>query len=839
LDIGTIFLIAAVIASLIDVGILLAGPKIPGYETKSLYMAMARLAFGVLAFGYMGFLIATNAFQYDYVYATTEISMPWYLKVSALWAGQSGSLIFWSALAVILYFSYRLLTRGYEDDTIVYRAAILMALAVVIILINAVAADPFRITEGVTRTDGLGMNPLLRTIWNVIHPPIVFVAYALAMVPFAIKLAGFTVRSEERNSEPIPVLETMTRFTTVFAWLMLSIGIALGGYWAYIVLGWGGYWAWDPVETTSLVPWLLLTAYYHAKAVLRNNDVLRDSFLVFTYVTVIYATWVTRSGVLNSVHGFSISSVSWTMLASVLITLLLAAVLTVRAGYIDMEDEEVEGPSFFSRKNTRDFSIKIALVGIVIILATSVIGVALPASINLVSALIDYANFADNMVGIGLEFFRAGFYFGCVFLIAAAYYCMKTVLIGERKKSYLLGILLIAGAALALLTVFTGLPLPTHYWPANALIPAGAGGVVYMVVVLARNISGKEPGAFTMRKMGRVMLHLGLIILLLGVFTSENVVYETNMGYLQGDYAEVAPGITIRADEVNLDYWHGQYNFRATVEIQIIEGESTIVGYGYAVISADPEWNSVSHTVYVHSTAFRDVFVAVTGFETVFGNQLMVTLHAKVLPFISFVWLGAFLMIAALVPMAGIEAAMLWEAIRRRDEDLDAFAEESEEDAEAEGDTEVVAEPKARAVQRKPVEPIDKKLLLTRIVRIAMIVIGVLVVSRFVLPWLNWIEVTGNYVSFWYFSSDYMYSLYLAIVFLLAVFMLIALPLVWPKQHRTLIEVGIAFAMMAIGSACLTQSQGYFVVPLVLLGFALNTAGVAILVLARMKQKKE
>jgi len=193
---------------------------------------------------------------------------------------------------------------------------------------HSLQIHPFRLIEGFVPPDGLGLNPLLATIWNVIHPPIIFIAYALILVPFAVKLAGFTIRSEERNQDPIPVVNTYVRLTTVLAWLMLSAGIAIGGYWAYIVLGWGGYWAWDPVETTSLVPWLLLTAYYHAKPIFRKNDVLRDSFLVLAYITVIFATWTTRSGIISSVHGFGVSIVSSTMLVTLLFTLILGICLT-------------------------------------------------------------------------------------------------------------------------------------------------------------------------------------------------------------------------------------------------------------------------------------------------------------------------------------------------------------------------------------------------------------------------------------------------------------------------------------------------------------------------------
>jgi len=680
MDIGTVFLLTAIGAGVIDVLVLIAGPRIKNYETISQVLALIGFLSSVAALAWMGVLIFSNEFQYEYVYLTTKTTASWPLKLSALWAGQSGSLVFWSMLSFLLYFGFRMLVRGYEDDTIVYRAAVIMIMQTVLITVNAVVSDPFRLVPASVPTEGLGLNPLLSTIWNVIHPPIVFVAYALAVVPFSIKLAGFTVRSEERDSDPIPVVESVARLTTVVCWLMLSVGIALGGYWAYIVLGWGGYWAWDPVETTSLVPWLLLTAYFHAKAVFRNNDVLRDSFLVFTYVTVLYATWVTRSGILNSVHGFSITAVSWTMFVVVAANFIIAALLTSRAGYIELDEEESGETRFFSTSDLRDLSIKVALIGILIIVTVSVIGVVAPAAINLTLAITDPLNLQDNMVGIGIEFFRAGFYLGSLFLLVSAFYCIKTAIISIRRKGILIFVLLAAGAVLGVLTALDGnLALPTYYWPANALIPLGIGGLAYLIAAFVRAIAGREGPTLTMRRMGRIMLHLGIVVLLLGVFASENVVYESNAGYIDGAFDEVAPGIVVQVTDINLEHWNHERDFSMLVTVRVIEGGvlaggvldgGTVVGIGIATIKGNPEWGQVTHDVYIQSTAFRDVFIAVTQFQSVPPGVMQVTLHTKVLPFVSFVWLGAFLMVMALLPMAFIEAAGLLSSLKTKDQDL-------------------------------------------------------------------------------------------------------------------------------------------------------------------------
>jgi cytochrome c-type biogenesis protein CcmF len=690
MDLGTILLLTAAAVGILDALLLLLGPRIESYENYSFLASVISFLAGVGAVVWMGFLIFSNQFQYDYVAQVTETGADILLKISGLWAGQSGSLVFWTFLSFTLYFVFRVVTRGYEDDKLVYRASIIMVIESVLIVVNALVARPFRLIEGTIPTDGLGLNPLLSTIWNVIHPPIIFIAYALILIPFSVKLAGYTLTSEERNSDPIPVVGTYVRFTTIFAWLMLSAGIAIGGYWAYIVLGWGGYWAWDPVETTSLIPWLLLTAYYHAKPTLSKNDVIRDSFLVMAYITVLFATWTTRSGVLSSVHGFGMTLVSWTMLVSLLANFVIGIAFAFYSGFRDMDDDaESSVPGFFDTSNMRLFSIKIALFGLIIVAATSTIGVALPATYNLGIAIFNPGGLEAGMIGIDIEFFRMGFYFACVFLIASAFYCMRTAFLNLRRRTYILISVFGIGALVAVLSVFGNLgPFPTNYWPANFLVIPAAAAILFLGIVFLRLMAGRDKLTST-RQVGRVMLHLGLIILLLGVFMSENVVYESSTGYTSGHIEEVAPGIYLQVADINLQYWNHDRDFNMIVTLNVLRWDNStsswfITGIGYATITGHPEWGMVSHQVYLDSTFERDLFVAATGFSQVVPGTYQVNVHTKVLPLISFVWLGAFLMVAAMLPIFGVEIQSLVKSLRDKDEHLYDEPSEPEEESSIE-----------------------------------------------------------------------------------------------------------------------------------------------------------
>lgn len=686
MDIGTILIIALVVVAALDAVILLLGPRISNYENYSFIASIVSFLAALGLVIYLGSLIFGNQFQYDYVYQTTDLSADFMLKISSLWAGQSGSLIFWTFLSFTLYFGFRVATRGYEDDKLVYRASIIMVLESILIAINSFIADPFRVTTEIVRTDGLGLNPLLSTIWNVIHPPIIFIGYALILVPFSVKLAGFTLSSEERNQDPIPVVNSYTRFTTAASWVALSSGIAIGGYWAYLVLGWGGYWAWDPVETTSLIPWLLITAFYHAKPTLKKNDVIRDSFLVMAYITVIFATWTTRSGVLSSVHGFGLSAVSWAMLVTLLGNFIIGVSVALYSGFKGMKDEEESiGLGFLDISDIRLFSIRIALIGLIIVAATSTIGVVLPATYNLGVAIFNPAGLEDNMIGIGIDFFRMGFYLACVFLILSSFFCMRTSILTYRRRGFLVVIVFGIGAVIAALGVFVG-PLPTYYWPANFLIVPAAAAIGFLIVAFILKMAGKEDIGST-RQIGRLMLHLGLIILLLGVFLSENVVYESNSGYVEGTTHDVAPGISVRVADINLEYFDSPVDFNMIVTINVgYWADNTtfiITGIGYATVTGHPDWGMVSHNVYLDSTVVRDVFIAVIGFAQIIPGFYQVTIHAKVLPLVSFVWLGAFLMVSAILPIFGMEVQSFMKAMRGKQKHL--YVDEEEAPIEIEG----------------------------------------------------------------------------------------------------------------------------------------------------------
>ncbi|MCP4706596.1 MAG: cytochrome c biogenesis protein CcsA, partial [candidate division Zixibacteria bacterium] len=254
------------------------------------------IVFVSLATVWLFYLFLNHDFSIEYVYSYSSTDLPMYFLFSAFWAGQEGTYLLWfflSALFGLLIIKYG---KQYKLWGMTFYTVVNLFL-----LIMLMVASPFKSLDGFP-VEGSGLNPLLQDFWMVIHPPMMFVAYAIAAVPFALVLAAIAKRDYSnwlKISFPIIGLTS----------LLLLTSNAMGGYWAYKTLGWGGYWAWDPVENTSFVPWIISIALMHGMLIERKMGAFRRSNILLTisiFLLVIYGTFLTRSGVLAdfSVHSF-------------------------------------------------------------------------------------------------------------------------------------------------------------------------------------------------------------------------------------------------------------------------------------------------------------------------------------------------------------------------------------------------------------------------------------------------------------------------------------------------------------------------------------------------------
>ena len=246
-----------------------------------------------------------NSFNIKYVAEYSRTTQPWFYKLSAFWGGQAGSLLFW-ALVLALYtalFMRRHRDRRSEGEQRALAGALfILSLTLGFFLaLVAFVEQPFAVAEQ-AYSNGFGLNPLLQNPWMTIHPPMLYAGYIGCAIPFALAFGVLAAGGENK-----PWLGDLKHHALV-AWLFLSVGIILGGWWAYITLGWGGYWAWDPVENASLLPWLTLTAFLHGRLGEARRGItpwLNFLLIATTYGLSLYGTFLTRSGILSSVHAFA------------------------------------------------------------------------------------------------------------------------------------------------------------------------------------------------------------------------------------------------------------------------------------------------------------------------------------------------------------------------------------------------------------------------------------------------------------------------------------------------------------------------------------------------------
>jgi cytochrome c-type biogenesis protein CcmF len=258
------------------------------------------------------FVLVAAAFNDDfsiaYIYHHSNRDLPAAYKFAVLWSGQEGSLLFWSLLLAGYGFVLRLRYKT-DQRLFAYASVIIAAVQVFFLLILNFAAHPFAIEQGGIPPDGTGLNPLLQYPEMVIHPPMLYLGYVGFTIPFAFALGALIMHYPGEKWIHI------TRRWTMVTWCFLTVGVFLGAHWAYAVLGWGGYWGWDPVENASLMPWLTGTAFLHSVMMQEKRGMLKvwNMSLVFaTFLLSMLGTFLTRSGVISSVHAFAQSSIgSW------------------------------------------------------------------------------------------------------------------------------------------------------------------------------------------------------------------------------------------------------------------------------------------------------------------------------------------------------------------------------------------------------------------------------------------------------------------------------------------------------------------------------------------------
>lgn len=322
-------------------------------------------------------LIYQHDFSNGYVYSYSDRSLPFFLLLSSFWAGQEGSFLFWilCSSGIALWLSPYTRTRKTEP----YVMGVFMALHSFLLLL-LVVKTPFKyvwemvpnLAAGQVPADGSGLNPLLQNFWMVIHPPVLFVGFAAMAVPFSFAVAGLWRKNYQMwVNQAFPWV--------LFAAVSLGMGLMIGAYWAYGVLGWGGYWGWDPVENSSLVPWITCVALLHTLvAQRRSQKFVRTNFAlaIISFFLVVYSTFLTRSGVLgdSSVHSFTDPGAT----VYALLVLFLAFIAALGFGLMYVRRKELKPKQSEAEFISRETALGAGTIALLLSAAVILFGTSLP-----------------------------------------------------------------------------------------------------------------------------------------------------------------------------------------------------------------------------------------------------------------------------------------------------------------------------------------------------------------------------------------------------------------------------------------------------------------------------
>lgn len=470
-------------------------------------------------------------FTYNYVWTFSDRNLSLYYRISAALAGQQGTFLFWAA--TIGAGAIWLNEKKESTSDFIKKTQIVVLLIGVFFIFMTIKETPFatifqlfpELPAGFLPEDGNGLNPLLIDPWMAVHPLVMFVGYAAVTNPFAISIVYLymSIRGRADEIEKIGI-KNVVQFCRV-AWFFLTFAIAIGGFWAYKVLGWGGFWAWDPVETASIIPWFMLTAAMHTlvehKKNRRKYAILAPVLVCLSYSLVVYATLVTRSGFFESVHAFSAGTTGSYLVAMTIISTVLAIALGALryAAVTDDHKPEPEDQSFINKTNI----FYVTILFLVVLTYISIWGITYPALLKL---------FAARKVGTGIAFFNLWSYpfFMGLFLLAGLCINYKP---STKDKSVREFTIFLA------LTIIAALIRPSDAWNIvdySAVVSAQSpllyrfiGGasalsfippMVYIVYSLTNRYNDQIKTAknqrFKLKEIGIVLIHLGIVFITLG-----------------------------------------------------------------------------------------------------------------------------------------------------------------------------------------------------------------------------------------------------------------------------------------------------------------------------------
>jgi cytochrome c-type biogenesis protein CcmF len=576
-------------------------------------------------------------FSLGYVAGYSSRSTPPVYTLTALWAGMEGSLLFWTLLTCIYAATAVAVQRKRRPELTPIATAVLSCIVAFFLGLLAFAANPFATVSPIP-PDGSGLNPLLQSPFMAIHPVLLYLGFTGFVVPFAFAFGSLVTGRLDVG------WFTSTRRWTVVAWSFLTIGIILGGAWAYMELGWGGYWAWDPVENASLLPWLTGTAFLHSVMIQERRQMLKVwnvALILGTYCLAIFGTFLTRSGLLSSVHTFSESPIGKMFLP------FLAVMLVVAFGLLGYRYEKLRSHRHLESMFSREAMFLFNNLLLVTIAFTVLWGTLYPVFVEALSG---------DKISVGPPFFNTVVGPMALALVGLAGIgplvawrrgsgrsLKRQILVPAISGAFTIVVLALlqvrsAGAMFGLgLTVFVATATLGEFARGAA---AHRGARPFgLLKGLATVVGGNR------RRYGGYIVHLGVVLICLGI--SGTAFRLTWSGVL-------APGDTFSLGGYDIGYESAR-TFD-TDEKQVKMAVMSVRRDGKKVAELTPQrnlhfaQNQPQSEIGLRTTLSEDLYLVLTQMDA----QNRVTLRAWLNPLVAWIWIGgAFMALGMLVILSG------------------------------------------------------------------------------------------------------------------------------------------------------------------------------------------
>ncbi len=506
---------------------------IPTLIVSARHAVWALCAMVTVAIGALWMSLLQSDLSLEYVASYTSTTLPTFYKVTSLWGGQQGSLLLWTWLLTIFTAITAFQNRRRNPEIAPYALAVLAGVAIFFLLMLNFVTRPFDMLAAIP-AEGQDLNPLLQNYWMAIHPPSLYTGYVSASVPFAFGTAALITGHLDDS------WIRSTRRWAIFSWFFLTLGNLFGARWAYEVLGWGGYWAWDPVENAAFMPWLVMTAYLHSVMIQERKDMLKVWNLVLigmAFGLTLFGTFLTRSGVISSVHSFTASGLGpYFLTFLIVVTVLYSGLLISRVKSLRTP---AEFESYLSREAAFLFN-NLVLVGIAFAVFWGTLFPVLSEAVRGVK------------ITVGPPFFdkvNAPLALVLIFLMGVG------PLIAWRRSSLdNLGRTFAAPATFGVVTGLCAFLAGLHQWYVLTALSLAAFVLGTVVAEFRRGVGARrhmvsEPAAKAVvnliaknnRRYGGYIIHLGVIFAFVGIVASSFFRVEVKKSVKQGDSFFIGP----------------------------------------------------------------------------------------------------------------------------------------------------------------------------------------------------------------------------------------------------------------------------------------------------------